>query len=249
MTTANLNRLKNFFSREALLAGAISGVLVLLNALLLPGRPTVGELLLWPILAGLAGAGVLDLRTRYMRALTQRSMEGNDIIWDVEVNGVKVGQVSDLDYAAFRVKIFRDPQTYVAQLLQVANAVYRAINSLLYGIPPLVFWVVVISEVIAPGTFNSVLSAFQKASPAEIHNALVSGVGPLEMIILLYVVISASLGSRFGFINCFVAETAYELRKYCGVAAEGNVRMVRWTDGMPHFNDEMAYIAEKTRKG
>ena len=64
----------------------------------------------------------------------------------------------------------------------------------------------------------------------------------LSMLVLVF-------GARFGLINCFAAETAYKLKMYCGVAADGNVRMVRWSEGTPYFNDEMAYITSKAARG
>lgn len=60
-----------------------AGGLVLIYGIIIPGHTPVDQTMFWPILAALASA----VRTRFMR--------------------IKVGKVSDSNYAAFRLNIFR----------------------------------------------------------------------------------------------------------------------------------------------
>jgi predicted outer membrane lipoprotein len=99
--------------------------------------------------AALIVVGGNALRSRHLDALDRRMAAVDGPVWDIELNQVKVGTISDAEYAAIRHKCFID-------------------------------------------RFNE------------------------------------------------AAVTA--LRKHCKAAAEGSIVLVLWTNGVLHFNDELAHM-------
>ena len=57
---------------------------------------------------------------------------------------------------------------------------------------------------------------------------------------MVIVCVHAMLGmSRLGFVNRFSEATRSAVRLHCGVAAEGDLTLFRWSDECLHYNDEM----------
>jgi hypothetical protein len=67
-------------------------------------------------LAGFIGSLSALGRERYLNSLARRSNENRPIEWDVTVNSVKVGTISDSDYASVRYYVYRDNQMWLAKL-------------------------------------------------------------------------------------------------------------------------------------
>ena len=55
----------------------------------------------------------------YARTLTARIEAADSPTWDVEVNQVKAGNISDADYAAIRMRVFYDFRVYVSQVMNL----------------------------------------------------------------------------------------------------------------------------------
>lgn len=202
-----------------------------------------GDLLLASLLAGAFGFGANELRQKYVRFLTDRVNTENAIAWDVEINDVKVGTITDSDYAAVRLKVFSDIHNYVAQLGNLGRMAMRVLDYCYLGIPLGVFWVMVALAVFSPDSFTAIISELQKSGPAAISSGLKVGAQFIGVLMVAVVGFHFMFEfSRFGFVNRFSEATARIVRRRCGVAAEGNMTLVRWVDGVPYFNDEMTYV-------
>jgi hypothetical protein len=206
-------------------------------------------------LAGLLAAAIVAfvqwLHDRYLHALSVRINADNAMMWDVEMNGVKVGTITDSDYAALRLRVFTDARNYVAQIGNCGKIVIRAIDYAYLGIPIGAFWIGVMLAVFSPTDFSAIVSWLQKSGTDPVAITAAVKVGAQLFGVLLLVIVGAHwmLGlSRFGFVNRFSEATARAVRVRCGVAAEGELTLVRWADGGPLFNDEMAFI-RTDRKG
>ena len=71
-----------------------------------------------------AFAALIDaLRSRYLDALDRRMAAVAGPVWDIELNRVKVGTISDAEYAAIRRKCFTDPRLYVAQVMNALRVI------------------------------------------------------------------------------------------------------------------------------
>lgn len=201
--------------------------------------------------AGLMGiaAGVLlgyvtaVARHQYMAALQARvdSSDGPD--WDVELNGVNVGKISDSDYAAIRQQVFGDGRLYVAQLLNCGRVLMRVFDSMLMTVPVLAFWGLLAVAIVSPETCTEALNELRTATPASVAKFAAFVFTFMMTLGLLSAGLSAALtGARFGFVNRFGEATAGILRRRLRVAAEGDIVLVRWVDGVLHINDERATL-------
>jgi len=236
-------KIRDFFSRDALIAGSITGCFSIFHSLIFPPR-SVFDAGFSFFLAFLIACAIANMRSLYLGSLTQREVSKDNIVWDIELNGVKVGTITDSDYAAIRRDIFRDKRVYVALLVEFGKAVFAAFNSLLYAIPAIVFWFAVLAEICIPGSIASVISSLRNATPSEIRNGLVGTANMIEITVLFYTMLALAFGKRFGFRNSFDSEMARRLRARCLVAADGDVSLVRWSEGGLLTNSELSNLRE-----
>jgi hypothetical protein len=199
--------------------------------------------------AGLAVVGGNALRSRYLDALDRRMAAVDGPVWDIELNQVKVGTISDAEYAAIRRKCFTDPRLYVAQVMNALRVSLNAFDYCYRAIPLGLFWVIAALAAFSPDTIATVLAELHKASPDVIQGAVANAARVLVVVMFTVVAMHWMLGlSRFGFIDRFDEAAGTALRKHCKAAAEGSIVLVRWTDGVLHFNDELAHIRPTKNK-
>lgn len=201
------------------------------------------------VFAALIVIGGNEVRLRYIGALDRRMTAVDGPVWDIELNQVKVGMISDGEYAAIRRKCFSDQRLYVAQALNLLRVGLNAFDYCYRAIPLGLFWVIAAVATFSPDTIATVLAELHKAGPDAIQGAVGNAARLLVLVMFMAVFAHWVLGlSRFGYIDRFDEATGAALRKHCKVAAEGSIVLVRWTDGAAHFNDEMVYIRPATAK-
>jgi hypothetical protein len=191
------------------------------------------------LLAPVVGYGTAHLRYKYVASLQARANTPNSVEWDVELNGVKVGTVSDADYAAIRLQVFGDIWLYLAQVANVGRILLRIADSMITSIPIVAFWAMLGLGVFAPDQCAIALADLRSVTPAEIALFAHFVFGSMMVVGLLATAINvALLGANFGFVNQFSEAIALKLRHKLGVAAEGHLKLVRWYRGELIFNDE-----------
>ncbi len=195
-------------------------------------------------LQGIAASALLAYATavtrhKYMAALQAR-VDGSDVAdWDVELNGVNVGKISDSDYAAIRQQVFADGGLYAAQLLNCGRVLIRVFDSMLMTVPVLAFWGLLAVAIVAPEICTEALNELRTVTPASLAKFATFVFTFMMTLGLLTAGMSAALtGARFGFVNRFSEATAGMLRRRLRVPADGDVVLVRWVDGVRHVNDE-----------
>jgi len=195
------------------------------------------------IACALLGYVAAVTRHKYMTALQARVDGSGGPEWDVELNGVNVGKISDADYAAIRLQVFGDGRLYVAQLLNCGRVLMRVFDSMLMTVPVLAFWGLLAVAIVSPETCTEALNELRTATPASVAK-FASFVFTFMMTLgMLSAGLTAALtGARFGFVNRFGEATAGILRRRLRVAAEGDIVLVRWVDGVLHINDERATL-------
>lgn len=181
-----------------------------------------------PYLAGPAALALLfsadQIRAKYMRALAARIDAKDSFSWDVEINQVKVGAISDSDYALIRHGVFSDVRVYVAQGFNLLRVALNSFDYCYRAIPLGLFWIGVALAVFAPETISSVLAALQHATPNDMRHAVGTAGSMLAIMMMLSVGFHWMFGlSRFGFINRFDEAVGTAIRQRLGVAAEGGV--------------------------
>lgn len=177
---------------------------------------------------------------RYIGTLESRIAANTGPTRDVAVNQVKVGTITDADYAAIRLRVFSDARPYYSQALNIFRVAFKSLDYCYRAIPLALFWMAVALAVIAPDTFGETVSAFQNANATEVKQALGVAGSLLAFTMAMVVMVHWALGlSRFGFVNCFEEAVGTAVRQHCAVAADGSIVLSRLTSEGPVFCDEV----------
>ncbi|MGT2460233.1 hypothetical protein ACU4GI_46975 (plasmid) [Cupriavidus basilensis] len=182
------------------------------------------------IVAGLTlliSVGFKFLVERYDAGLTQRMLAREPIYWEVWINGVSVGLVSDTQYAAMQQHAYRDGRNALAQVANIGRVALAIAGNLVIVVPLLAFWAAVALAILAPESFAS--AALQVRIGES--GAVATAVGPLLRATFGIAIATlfgiALFGHRFGFKNCFAAAVGRMLRRHCNTPAEGDIRLER----------------------
>lgn len=204
----------------------------------------VNKWFLAAVLCSIGSAGVMQIRKQYISSLKKRIVQNTGPDWEVVMNGVKASTISDADYARIRLQVFQDHRTYIAQVFNLLGVAYRVLNALVWALPLIVFWAILFGCYFAPDTMHSILAEIQNLGFTV---ALTRLVDSFATVIVATVASTAILliafgSTTFGFVNRFSFSSGNAVRRRCSIAAEGNLTLVRWTEGGPHFNDEMEFV-------
>lgn len=185
------------------------------------------------VVVGLAvvfGVGLHVLARHYDDKLTRRIASTTLLRWDVVLNDVKLGTLTDSEYAAIKQRVFRDARVAGEQFLNVGHVTLRLISRLLVLIPFLLFWTAIAVYLTAPDSVHSVLLAAQKADAVMLAKAA----GTLLQLVCVFtslgLVLVAGCGLDVGVRNCYSAGIHRELRRRFKTPAMGEMRLTRQPD-------------------
>ena len=115
---------------------------------------------------------VESAHARYAGALSARIETADSPTWDVEVNQVKAGTITDADYAAIRLRVFYDFRTYVSQLMNLFRVALNSFDYCYRAIPLGLFWVAVGLAVFSPEMLSSVLTAIHDGRMNDVQRSM-----------------------------------------------------------------------------
>ena len=167
----------------------------------------------------------------YVQKLKTRMESANDITWDVEVNRVKVGSISDAEFAEIRLIALSDYRLFLRQAWLIVGCVKRAISLFMRDIPIALFWIVAAISLFSPDVIHDLVLTLPKATSEEIaHTSNI--VFQLTFISALsYFCILFSLGHlRFNFHTLFAERTTDYIRSHLGIAVKGDMALVRYNE-------------------
>lgn len=190
------------------------------------------------VLFVLSSMSVYILFDRYEKSLLARMNAAHPVIWDIKVNSIKVGTVTDADYATMKLSAFQDGRNAGAQLLNLGHVVIGVIGKFVLAVPVTLFWCLIAVAVFFPEMYSSVIAGMQKAGPSDIAAVAKTALTFLTSLVGMAFCLNAVFGVRFGFVNCFSAAVGRMLRHRCNVAAEGDIFLVRQVDGDIQFVDD-----------
>ncbi|MES2879186.1 MAG: hypothetical protein V4713_12250 [Pseudomonadota bacterium] len=184
--------------------------------------------------------------TRYEKNLEARiaATDGGPV-WQVQINGVTVGEIKDGDYASIRQTVFYDSRLYVAQFLDFWNVSMRVVDYLLTTIPMVVFWLAIGCFIFAPDLFAQALVVIQKVTPVQVAASIPLLVQFLFLVSLLNFGVHLGIGRPFGFVNHFDQACGYRVRRAVMCAADGEVSLYRIENGTYIAPNELATIGTK----
>jgi len=159
------------------------------------------------------------------------------LTWDVLVNGVRVGQLGDSEYAACALVTFKDWRVYLDQLSNLGTVAGNVLVSYLVGMPLTACWLALFCVLADPQVVHDQAQALAAQSPATIGELT----RQLLMLLLyantLALAVGAYFGSkRFGFADKFFARTAFEVRQRLDLAVDGVFDFRRSVHARLHHN-------------
>lgn len=221
-----------FRDKRQILAGITAVLLVYVILYLIQGYAFNPLWMLWWFAASQVVAGSADyMLTKRKKALEQRAHSTDGVVWQVQVNGMTVGEISDADYASIQRAVYFRPRVYWTQFVNIVNVGLRVADYLFMAIPLSVFWAGLGCFVFAPDLFAEVLSSIQTITPAQVVEAIPLLLNVLAVVTAMVVAIHVVIGRRFGFVNQFDRACGYMVRRAVGCAAEGDVLLFRFTQG------------------
>jgi hypothetical protein len=171
----------------------------------------------------LMGFGIHRAMLRTQEAYRRRIKANETTLWDVWVNGVKVGTVTDARYAAIQQHVYGDSRHAMAQFLNVGQMALVVIDKLVRTMTLLLIWFAVVLTVFVPAWYLLPAQEFQPA--------FATAIAQIAWLSVMTLGIRAVLGARFGFKNCYAAAMGRLLRQHCNTPAEGEVRLSRISAG------------------
>lgn len=170
---------------------------------------------------------------RYQNVLKARiSAHDGGVKWQVAVNGITVGEMSDADYAGIQHSVFFDARVYGAQLLNFANVGWWLTNHLFTGIPMVAFWFAVSCFVFAPDTFASAMAALQQLPPVQVVVASPTLINLFFVTAIMTIGVRIAMGSYFGFIDRFDQACNDRIRHALNCPAYGEISLFHFGNGI-----------------
>lgn len=93
-------------------------------------------------------------------------------IWSVAVNGVRVGDISDADYARILRSVGFDLRTHLSQMLYFIRLLYRIFTHMVLAVPIVVFWAAVMYWLSSPTDFASTLESLKVVTGADVQASI-----------------------------------------------------------------------------
>lgn len=142
-----------------------------------------------------------------------------------EMNGVKIGKISDTDYKAIKLEVLRDYTVYFKQLFNLLKVVMNAANNLIIAIPVIAFWSILAFIYLDPSILSEIIPEIQKGPSAIQHLIDTFFTLFLTAWAATLMVQTVFFGKVQGFINCFEASVANRLRLHFNVIPEESITL------------------------
>lgn len=167
--------------------------------------------------------------------LARRAQANAPFAWDVWINDVKVGTVTDAEYAAIQCLALHDGSSAVAQLLNLGRVAMVIASRLLVGLTLGMAWSVIALVLLEPDAHIAMIRTLSNADPGALTHWTRTLVQYGALFMVVQVCGMAAMGVRFGFRNHYRAAIATMLRQHFNTPADGDIRLVRMSlrSGLP----------------
>ena len=176
------------------------------------------------------GVSFAFLATTLNGLVTRIRAGDQDPEWNVLINGVTVGQISDSAYASIRRDVLMDYRVYLEQLGNFVYMTMRFIGNFMLAIPAFLFWVIFACAIFTPQSIAQAVTALQKITPAMVSAGALSTLEILTILFFVCIGLLLMLGLPFGFVNRFDEAVAKSVRRAVGCSATGDIFLVRFDE-------------------
>ncbi|CAH0444192.1 hypothetical protein LMG10661_00716 [Ralstonia syzygii subsp. syzygii] len=230
MTPEKKNRLAVFVI--ALVAGVATSVVTML----VTHRPLYAA-----IFSGCVSFAVTVLGSRlereYRASLTARAEKVGqatdaEITWEVRMNDVIAGHISDRELADIQGGVASDWRVWLSQLVNLLGVPIAMLDKLVLVVPAVAFWLIFALALLDPSSLIHTLTAISNASPGEIRHGMTNVLTALLMLGIMFVALTWIFqGYTFGLRNVASEEFGHRLRRRLNINAVGELRIARIADG------------------
>jgi hypothetical protein len=189
----------------------------------------------WPglaisVMSAMVGAAVALYRLgRYEAGLAERVMGNAPFVWDVWLNGIRIGTISDSQYAGMQRDAMRDARLIFAQLVNLGHVALNVAGCVCATVPRLAIWLAAAAVFVMPDALVDVALAWRTAEP----DTLIAGLRNLFELVavasVLWVAFRVINGYRFGFCNQYDKAVGRMIRQQCNTPTVGELRLTRWS--------------------
>ncbi|HHK1716999.1 TPA: hypothetical protein ACQQ5N_002784 [Pseudomonas aeruginosa] len=170
-------------------------------------------------------SAIFHVRNRMDLEYEKRINASAPSIWEIQVNGVAVGHISDSDYAKFQRQIFHDFGTALAQGQNYFKVVINVASMYVKVVPMLCFWTFALAVTFIPDTVQQVLAETSQVGPEQLTTQLASVLRSLALLTFATCLIAPIPGLDFGFQNEYRKAVDKRVRVHCKTPAEGEINL------------------------
>ena len=184
-----------------------------------------GRMIISALLSGLFAGAVNHVRRIYTKTLEYRIASKPTKTYDVKMNNIYAGIISDADYAQIQLATINDVRVYLSQLSNVGRVFLNVLNHLFIAIPVFTFWAILILSVYAPSELVEVINKVK--SPSDILS-IVQHIFQLliPLLAMTYTVMLAARMNLFGFVNEFSFAINKAIREKLEIATLGDIDLI-----------------------
>lgn len=154
--------------------------------------------------------------------LAARINSKNTAVWNIMMNGVQIGTVSDTQYADMQRTALRDGRLAVDQCLNLGRVAIAFADKMFLIGPLLLFWGTLASITFAPEHFVEIMRLLVDADPVTLGPSIQVFLKLTFITTLLAVLFSFIGGYRFCFVNKYDQAVNRMLRIHCNTPADGD---------------------------
>jgi len=186
-------------------------------------------LVCWTLTTAASLAAAHLIKYQYL-TLGKRTTPEKTTDWDVYINNVRMGTVTDAQYALMQQRAYFDPRNHMAQLLNLAHGLYTIIYRMAVTVPLTIFWLGIITLTHSPETLVEIIQILQTADTATLTTNI-KGAHDLVFLIAVLVTLTAglmmALGVKFGLRNVYADAVGILLRQHFKVPTDGEITLCR----------------------
>ncbi|QSB03786.1 hypothetical protein JWZ98_23030 (plasmid) [Methylomonas sp. EFPC1] len=186
-------------------------------------------LICWALTTGASLAAAHLIKYQYL-TLDKRITSEKTTEWDVYINNIRMGTVTDAQYASMQQRVYIDPKNSMAQIVNIVYGLYTMVYKIVVIVPLTLFWLTVISLIYSPETWVEIIQLLQSADTTTLTINIKAAhdlVSILAILVTLSAGIMMALGVKFGFRNIYADAVGVLLRQHFKVPADGEIRLCR----------------------
>lgn len=154
----------------------------------------------------------------------KRLGDGNAPLYDVYINGVKGGVISDSDYASIEMDASLSLRNTLNQLLNGIKVFVRLLNLTLVMVPVMFFWIVVSIVLLSDQDYNSVIDEISTTLNLSLILNFIVSIMLLWGGVVFFLGFMCGLSKfRFGYVNCLEMDVNRRVRVLLNIPYDGNV--------------------------